>query len=375
MAEETPQQDRTEEATPKRRQDARDKGDVPRSRELTMTCVMLAGTAGLLYLAESLGGDITNNMRVALTIDRARIFDELYSPQALAELVFNILWALLPLGMLTTVAALGGAALIGGWSFSLKAIAFKAERLSPLKGIKRVFSANAVNELVKAIAKFLLVAAAAVFWLWYCADDLLLLGRQPIRPAIMAAMHLCGLSFLIVSATLIVIAFVDVPFQLWNHSKKLKMTRQEVKDEYKETEGRPEVKSKIRSLQQRAASRRMMEAVPDADVVIVNPTHFAVALKYAERTMSAPKVVAKGKNLIAKRIREIALANDVPLYSAPPLARALYGSTKIGQQIPAGLYTAVAQVLAYIFQVRDSLRGSYGISQPQLPDIDESLYT
>lgn len=375
MAEDTQQQDRTEEPTPKRRQDARDKGDVPRSRELTMTAVMLTGTSALMILAEPMGRSLMRNMSDALAVDRARLFDDAYPAQAFAESVVSIVVGLLPFGLLTVLAAVSGSALIGGWSFSLKAVAFKSERLSPLKGMKRIFSANGLNELLKAVAKFFLVAVAAIIWLWHSTDDLLLLGQQPIRPAISSALKISGYSFLIVSTTLILIATVDVPFQLWNYNKKLRMTRREVRDEFKDTEGRPEVKAKIRGLQQQASQRRMMEDVPNADVVITNPTHFAVALKYSESSMRAPKVVAKGKNLIAKRIREAAEQAGVPLYSAPPLARALYGSTELGQEIPAGLYTAVAQVLAYIFRVRESVRGGADILKPDLPDINETQYT
>ena len=191
--------------------------------------------------------------------------------------------------------------------------------------------------------------------------------------AVLAALELCGQSLLIVSATLILIAGADVPFQLWSHSRKLRMTKQEIKDEFKDTEGRPEVKSRIRSLQQQVAMRRMMEDVPDADVVITNPTHFAVALKYDDGSMGAPRVVAKGKDLIAARIRELAEEHAVPLFSAPPLARALFRSTKIGQEVPAALYTAVAQVLAYVYQVRDA-RAGVNIQKPALVDIDEEQF-
>ena len=201
-----------------------------------------------------------------------------------------------------------------------------------------------------------------------------MLGRQPIAAAIRNAVQICGVSLLVTSAGLILIAMADVPFQLWNYHKKLKMTRTEVRDEFKESEGRPEVKSKIRVLQQRIATRRMMEDVPTADVVITNPTHYAIALKYDDSSAGAPKVVAKGKDLIAARIREIADENRVPIFSAPPLARALFRSTKLGQEIPAGLYTAVAQVLAYIFQIRDRRVPGQKYPDRPVPQVDESEF-
>lgn len=374
MAEEQAQQDRTEQATPKRREDARKKGDVPRSRELTMTGVMLSGATALLMLAGPIGGNLVNAFSNALEIERAQIFDVNLLPTAFAETAGAIFSSLIPLAIILLCAVFLSAVMIGGWSFSLKAVAFKLERISPLKGIKRVFSANSLNELLKALAKFSIVAAIAIAWLWYSVEDLAGLGREPVATGIAHALHICGLSLLVISSGLLLIAAVDVPFQLWQYQKKLKMTRQQVKEEFKETEGRPEVKSRIRSLQQQIATRRMMEELPTADVVITNPTHFAVALKYDDKSMGAPRVIAKGKDLIAKRIREIASDNKVPLFSAPPLARVLYRTTEIGDEIPARLYTAVAQILAYIFQLGKSLRPGEVKPEPPVPEINEDEF-
>lgn len=370
MAEEA-QQDKTEQATPKRREDARKKGDVPRSRELTMTGVMLSGAGGLLLLAEPMGRDLITAFGEGFSIERELLMDPNYLGPAFGEIAGKGVLSLLPLAVVLLLAVFLGATSIGGWSFSMKAASFKAERLNPLKGLKRVFSANAINELVKAIAKFGLVAVIAVAWLWWSTDDLLSLGRQPVGDAIREALKICGVSLLVVSTGLIFIAAVDVPFQLWQYQKKLRMTRQQVKDEFKETEGRPEVKSKIRAMQQQIASRRMMEELPGADVVITNPTHFAVALKYDDSNMGAPRVIAKGKDLLAKRIREVATENGVPLFSAPPLARVLFRTTEIGDEIPARLYTAVAQVLAYIFQLNEALRPGQKRPPVPVPDVNE----
>lgn len=371
MAEEESQQDRTEQPTPKRREDARKKGDVPRSRELTMTGVMLSGAGAMLLMSGPIGTDLLQSFASGFTIERELLLDERYLIPALVQIGTQGFLSLLPLVVVLLAAVFLSAAAIGGWSFSLKAAAFKVERLNPLKGIKRIFSANGLNELLKAMAKFSLVGAIAVAWLWHSVDDLLLLGRQPIQEAIPGALKICGVSLLIVSLGLLVIAAVDVPFQLWQYQKKLRMTRQQVKDEFKETEGRPEVKSRIRALQQQIATRRMMEELPTADVVITNPTHFAVALKYDEARMGAPQVIAKGKDLLAKRIREVAEEHGVPLFSAPPLARVLYRSTEIGGEIPARLYTAVAQVLAYIYQLNETLRPGQKRPEPPVPEVDE----
>lgn len=371
MAEEA-QQDRTEQATPKRREDARKKGDVPRSRELTMTGVMLSGAGALLLLAEPMGNDLVDAFAGGFTIERELLLDERYLVPALAEIASKGLLSLLPLAVILLCAVFFSAAAIGGWSFSMKAAAFKADRLNPLKGIKRIFGANGLNELVKAMAKFLLVAVIAVSWLWYTADDLLALGRQPVEEAVLSALQMCAVSLLVVSLGLLVIAAFDVPFQLWQYQKKLRMTRQQVKDEFKETEGRPEVKARVRAIQMQMATRRMMEELPGADVVIINPTHFAVALKYDEATMTAPKVIAKGKGLLARRIRELAEEHGVPLFSAPPLARVLFRTAEIGDEVPARLYTAVAQVLAYIYQLNESFKPGQRQPQPPVPDIDEN---
>lgn len=373
MAEE-PQQERTEQPTPKRREDARKKGDVPRSRELTMTAAMLSGAASLLFLAGPMGGRLTEAFQGALTLERERIFDARHLPYAFGELAVEMLAAFVPLAVVILSAIFLSAASIGGWAFSFAAVRPKLERISPIKGVKRIFSANSLNELLKAMAKFLLVGAIAVAWLWWSVEELTALGREPIDSAIPHALRLCGVSLLVVCSGLILIAAADVPFQLWQYQKKLRMTRQQVKEELKETEGRPEVKSRIRQLQQQVATRRMMEELPTADVVVTNPTHFAVALKYDAESMAAPRVVAKGQDLLAGRIREVAGEHGVPLFSAPPLARALFRSTEIGEEIPARLYTAVAQVLAYVFQLSAARRPGEAPPEPPVPEVDETEF-
>jgi flagellar biosynthetic protein FlhB len=373
MAEEA-QQDRTEQATPKRVEDARKKGDVPRSREFTMTAVMLSGASALLLLSKSIGETLAAVIKDGLVIERAQIFDVGYMGVAFATIGGAAISALVPLGAILLVAIFLSAAMIGGWSFSMKAAAPKFERINPAKGIKRVFSANSLNELVKALAKFSIVALIAISWLWFSIEELSGLGREPVGAAIVHALKICGVSLLVISSGLVLIAAVDVPFQLYQYKKKLRMTKQQVKDEFKETEGRPEVKSRIRALQQQIATRRMMEELPDADVVITNPTHFAVALKYDEHLMGAPRVIAKGQDLLAARIREVAAEHKVPLFEAPPLARVLYRTTDIGQEIPAKLYSAVAQVLAYIYQVGETLRPGQAPPVRPEPEINEDEF-
>jgi len=272
---------------------------------------------------------------------------------AFEDSVVTGLRLLAPLFLAVSVGAVAGALSFGGWTFSLEALAPKLDKLDPLAGLKRVFGWSGLTELVKAVAKFVVVALCAGLVLSSMAADFLGLGRLPIQEALPRAAYLCALSFLGFSAVLLVIAACDVPMQWWQYQRRLRMSRQELRDELKETEGKPEVRSRIRSIQQELATRRMMDAVPKADVVATNPTHYAVALRYDARRMRAPRVVAKGADLIALNIRNVARAHGVPLFEHPVLARALYATTDIGKEIPPRLYMAVAQVLTYVYQLRD----------------------
>jgi flagellar biosynthetic protein FlhB len=286
--------------------------------------------------------------------------------EALRASVGEALWGIAPLMAAIFLAALAGPVALGGWTFSIDAMAFKGERLSPLKGFKRMLGANAAMELAKAIGKFAVVSLVAWWTLSALFPQFLSLGELTVERAMATGLSLVSLAFLGVSASLLLIAAIDVPYQLWSYGKQLKMTRQEIKDEYKETEGRPEVKSKIRQIQREMAQRRMMAEVPQADVVITNPEHYSVALKYEDFGDRAPVVVAKGTDLVALKIREIAAAHDVAIVPAPPLARSLYHTTELGEEIPRGLYLAVAQVLAYVYQLKTYRRA--GQAKPRLND-------
>ncbi len=351
MARETTQE-KTEQPTPKRRADARRKGQVPRSRELTTMLVLLAAAGALLAMGEGMVQDITAMMRTTWTLERRDLLDVTRLPGFLLLAMEQALLALLPFLALLFVIALLAPMLLSGWSFSTQALAFKWEKLDPIKGLGRIFSWRSLMELFKALAKFAVVLVIALLLLWQNLDALLALGTQALLPALTGSGSLLGWSFLALSSAMIFIAAVDVPFQLWDYNRQLRMTRQEVKDEFKDTDGNPEMKRKVREVQQEMAQRRMMEEVPKADVVITNPLHYAVALRYDEERMAAPIVVAKGRGLVAARIREVAREYEVPIVAAPPLARALYHTTDLQEEIPAGLFMAVAQVLAYIYQLR-----------------------
>lgn len=366
MAEQDSSQEKTEQPTPKKLREARQKGQIPRSKELNSMSIMVMGAGGLLMLGSFMLGSLSEMMKKGFTLSREQLMDKSSLLAQFGEAVWAALSAIMPFLVLMTVVAIFTPLMLGGWAFSFDQIALKAERLNPISGLKRIFSAKGLMELVKAMAKFLLVSVIAVSFMWSQSDEFLNLGREPFVQGLTHAAWLFGYSFLVMSFSLILIAAIDVPFQLWDHSQKLKMTLQEVRDEMKETEGRPEVKSKVRALQQEMAQRRMMEDVPSADVIITNPTHYAVALKYDPENMAVPVVVAMGKDLIALKIREIARENDIEIFEAPPLARTLYAHSKLGQEIPGQLYYAVAQVLAFVFQLKAAR--AHGLDVPERPD-------
>ncbi|HEC06760.1 MAG TPA: flagellar type III secretion system protein FlhB [Thiolapillus brandeum] len=358
-------EERTEEPTPKRLREAKEKGQVPRSRELNGTIVLIVAAVGLMLLGSVLVDDLAQIMRDALSISRDEVRDPVVLVQQLGSVVGKALWLLTPFMALLVLAAMSGPVSMGGFSFSTKAIAFKAEKLNPIKGLGRIFSAKGLMELLKTVAKFMLVAVVSALLLWSLRMELLSLAYESLGQALRHAGTLFVWAFLALSSVLILVAAIDVPFQLYQHKKQLKMTLKEIKDEAKETEGRPEVKGKIRALQREMSQRRMMEEVPTADVVVTNPTHYAVALRYDRTGSGAPRVIAKGADLIAMRIREIASSHDITIVSAPPLARALYATTELDQEIPAELYVAVAHILAYVYQL-DAAR-SQGGAEPSAP--------
>lgn len=359
-------QEKTEQPTPKRLKESRQKGQVPRSKEFNSMAVMMSGALAMLIFAPFVYGALHAMMSESLNISREDIFNPQTMLLHFSAAFGEVFWSLTPFLFLMAVIALFAPIALGGWAFSNEQIAPKLERLDPVKGLKKLFSLNGLVELLKAIGKFLVVAA--VSWLLWVmlGEQFLGLGTEPFAQAIGHAAELFGWSFVALSASLILIAAVDMPFQLWSHNQKLKMTLQEVRDEMKETEGRPEIKSKVRQLQQEMSQRRMMDKVPEADVIITNPTHFAVALKYDPESMDAPLVVAMGQDHMALRIREVAKQHAIEIFEAPPLARALYASCELDQPIPAKLYFAVAQVLAFVFQLRNARE--QGLDLPERPN-------
>lgn len=364
MADESSSMERTEEPTSKRLEDARKKGQIPRSRELNMLASLLGSGVALLVLGPLLLDGLRGLLVHSLRFDHARAYDAMAMGSELYAALRETLLLLAPIFLLMICVTLLSPLALGGFLFSGDQLLPKAERIDPFKGLARIFSSKGLLELVKAIAKVLLVATAVAFIFSLVLGDIIRLPLQDFVAALSQSGSLLVNCFIGFSSVLLVVVAIDVPWQLWDYRKQLMMTKQEVRDEMKETEGRPEVKQAIRAKQQEVASRRMMEKVPTADVVITNPTHYAVAIKYDQNGSGAPIVVAKGKDHVAARIREIARENGVALFAAPPLARALFASTDLDQEIPENLFVAVAQVLAYIFQLRQAAKGSRVIPHP-----------
>lgn len=374
MAENESGAEKSEEPTEKRKQDSRKKGEIARSRELNTLAVVLAGTGGLLIFGGSLGQSIMRVMEHNFSFSRELLLDERYMAINLLQSAQIAGEALIPLFIMLLLAAIIGPVALGGWLFSMEALAPKFSRMNPLSGLKRMFSVKALVELVKALGKFFVILLVALVVLAFARDELIKIAHEPLEMAILHSVQVVGWSALWLACGLIVIAAVDVPFQIWDSKQKLKMTKQEVRDEHKDTEGKPEVKGRIRQLQREMAERRMMSQVPEADVIITNPTHFSVALKYDAEQGQAPILVAKGGDYLALKIREIATEHNVILLESPALARAVYYSTEVDQEIPAGLYLAVAQVLAYVYQLRQYHAGKG--KKPDLfkdPEVPEDL--
>jgi len=372
LAENENGQEKTEEATPKRQEKSKEDGQVARSKELTTTFVLLGGVSGLVTLGPEIGSALKTLMQFNFSMPPEAAFDEHLMLSHLGGTFAQAFEALIPLFCILLAAAIIGPVSLGGWLFSLKSMAPKMSKMNPGKGLKKMFSASALMELVKAMGKFGLVAGAAIAMLYTYQFNLVALAQSPLEVAVSDMTTIIGWSLLAVSSPMILISMIDVPFQIFDHKKKLMMTLQEVKEEHKDTEGKPEVKSKIRQLQFDMAQQRMMQSVPEADVVITNPEHFSVALKYDTGGSGAPVVVAKGVDFMAIKIREIASAHDITILEIPPLARAIYFTTEPEQEIPAGLYLAVAQVLAYVFQLNAHRRGKGARPKP-LADIDVPL--
>ncbi len=364
MAEES-DLERTEPATPKRLQKAREEGQVARSQELTTFALLMVAAAGLLFLGTGVMEKLLKIMQAGMQLERELAFQPDLMLTRFYELAFEGLIAIAPLLLMLIIVAFFAPMLLSGWMISAKALLPKFDRINPIKGFGRIFSMRSLIELAKAIAKTIVIGGVAALMIWQNKEEVMALLTVPVDAGIGRTGDYLTMSFLLIIAAMVLIVVIDVPFQIWEHAKQLRMTKEEVRREHKEDEGDPFVKARIRGLQREAARRRMMAEIPKADVIVTNPTHYAVALKYKSETMRAPTVVAKGVHLLAARIREVADEHHIPILEAPPLARALYYHAELESEIPEKLYTAVAEVLAYVFQLRRY--NEYGGEYPQAP--------
>jgi len=372
MAENQDGQEKSFEPSTRRLDEAKRRGQVPRSRELNTVAVTLAGAATIVLLGPRVTNDLRGLVIEHFALSRADVFDTAAVLRHLGDALTASLLILAPFFAATVAAAVLASVALGGFQVSSEALRFDLGKLSPLRGMQRIVSLHGLVELVKALAKFVFLGGVAALLVWTEFEHFVLLGKMEVEAALAKTADLLGWTTLVVASSAILLALVDVPFQLWDYKRQLKMTQQEVRDELKDTEGRPEVRSRIRQLQREVARRRMMEEVPKADVIVTNPTHFAVALRYDAGHMQAPVLVAKGTELVAANIRKIGQAHAVPVVEAPSLARALYFNVELGDPIPAGLYLAVAKLLAYVFQLRAARQqGESTPSVPEFPVPDE----
>lgn len=352
MAEDS-DQEKTEPASPRRLEKAREEGQVARSRELGSFLAIATGVASLWFGAGHIYRTLNGVLRSGLWLDPEITRDTQAMLDVAAYLAWQGLLLLLPIFGVLALASVFSSVALGGFLLSPKALELKFERLDFIKGIGRMFAAQALIELLKTLAKAALIGTVGVMVIWHYRGQMLSLMRMAPSEALVYGLKLVALCCLLITVSLIIVVLIDVPWQIWNHHKQLRMSHEEVKQENKESEGNPQVKSRIRQQQRAMARRRMMSAVPDADVVVTNPTHYAVALAYREGQGGAPTVVAKGSGLIAVKIRTIAEEYRVPALEAPPLARALYYNVELDHEIPAELYAAVAEILAWVYQLRN----------------------
>ena len=373
MAEES-DLEKSEPASPARLEKAREEGQVARSRELVTFVMLTTGVGGLWALGEMMGQHFSSALRNGLQFERASAFDASHMMVQAGTAVLHALQALMPLLGMMLVAALVAPMMLGGWLFSTKSLAPTFSKMNPVAGIGRMFSTESLAELVKTIVKSLLVGGVA--W-WVIAGNLasiMALMSEPVHAALPHTLRLVARSCALIIGSLLLVAAIDVPYQLWSHHRKLRMSREDLRQEQKENDGDPQVKAQIRRQQQQMAKRRMMAEVPKADIIVTNPTHFAVALKYSDKEMRAPRVVAKGTELVALRIRALAEEHRIPILEAPPLTRALYRHTHLGAEIPVALYAAVAEVLAWAYQLqRQATEGGSVPNAPKNLPVPESL--
>ncbi len=363
-------QEKSEEPTGKRLSKARDEGQIARSSEINIAASVISVALFIFLFGKSLLGNVANVFATGLVFDAQSVLEPQVAAGRLDDAMLEAFFAILPLMLLSASVVVVCSGLIGGYNFTWKALQPKASKFNPIAGLKRMFGTRSLVELAKAIAKFALVGGVAYILITSSVSEFSEISRMAFEPGISASASLVTTAFLVAATTLIIIALIDAPYQAYKHNQQLKMTKKEVKDERKDTDGSPEVKQRIRQKQREVYTARMLEAVAEADVVITNPEHFAVALAYDPSSDDPPRVVAKGADFTAQRIRERAAEEGVPLFQSPVLARALFFTTEIQGFIPEALFEAVAQVIAYIFNINSINRSDpmYAKPVPRVPD-------
>lgn len=357
--------ERTEKATPQRLQKARKDGQVARSQELTTFTLLMVAAASLIVLGSDVMNKLLVIMKAGMQMERELAFQPDLMMTRFVSLALEGLIAIAPLLFILAVAAFFAPMFMSGWMISSKGLIPDFKRINPISGIARMLSARSLVELVKAILKTVVIGGVGALVIWNNKYEVMALISMPVDAGIAETADYLAISFILTVAAMALVVIVDVPFQLWEHAKQLRMTKDEIRRENKESEGDPYIKARIRGLQLEAARRRMMSEVPKADVIVTNPTHYAVALRYKNESMRAPIVVAKGVHLLAEKIREVAKEHRIPILEAPSLARALYYHAELESEIPEKLYTAVAEILAYVFQLKRYQE--YGGDEPQQP--------
>lgn len=373
MAEES-DLEKTEEPTSKRLEKARTEGNVPRSLELSTFLILMSAAGGFAMFGANLNQALMHNLSSSLAFNRDVVMDATHIFKNNASPLMDLIVAFAPIAILLFLIAMFSPILIGGWNISTEALMPKFSRMNPISGMSNIISKNSIVELIKAMLKALLVGVFGYLVVTHYLMPMLALSSTRVDEGVIAIGHMLTNGLLLIVSALAVITFIDVPYQLKKYIDKLKMTKEEVRQESKETEGNPEIKARVRQQQREMARRRMMSEIPNADVIITNPTHYAVAIQYKEGMMGAPKVIAKGADEVALKIREIAKNHQIMTLESPKLARAVYAHTELGEEIPAALYGAVAEILAYVFQVR--IFNEYGGAYPNTPtnvDVPDAL--
>jgi flagellar biosynthesis protein FlhB len=373
MAEGTENEDRTEKASERRLQEAREKGQIPRSRDLSGAVTVLAGASMLLSGGPTIYAHMQRIYALGFGYSREALFSDHLLTRVLSEATGEVLSLLIPIFAATLLAAIGSTVVIGGFNFSTEALTPNFERLDPIAGFGRLFSLNGLIELAKSLLKIVFIGCALVILLRVDEPAVMATGHEAIGAGVGQSLVLVAHAAMLFAVVLGVIGGLDAVWQRYDHERRNRMSKQEVKDEHKDTDGNPQLKGRIRQMQHQMSRRRMIQEVPKADVIVVNPTHFAVALRYDDKRMRAPRVVAKGVDVLAQQIRMVADAHRIPLVEAPPLARALYATTELGHEIPAALYVAVAQILAYVYQLKQAVKSGGPAPSVPKPDVDPEL--